>query len=141
MPAKLGDSIGRLMTNVNSCTASFTQIAGVEALHGDQSGAEAMVREFQTRRDMLVQQLNDIDGVHCALPGGAFYAFPNIAALDVDCGVFAQKLLDEFGVAALAGTAFGQHGDGFLRLSYANSQENLKEGVSRLADCVASFRS
>jgi aspartate/methionine/tyrosine aminotransferase len=141
MPRDLAESIARLMTNVNSCTASFTQIAGIEALHGDQSGAKAMVEEFKLRRDMLVQQLNEIDGVRCALPGGAFYAFPNIAALGVDSGVFAKTLLDEFGVAALAGTAFGKYGDGFLRLSYANSQENLREGVSRLAQCVASLRS
>jgi len=141
MPAELAQSVARLMTNVNSCTASFTQMAGIEALHGDQSAAQAMVKEFKLRRDLLVGLLNEIDGVRCALPGGAFYAFPNVADVGVPCEKFARALLDEFGVAALAGTSFGAHGDGYIRLSYANSQENLREGVKRLAACVASVQS
>lgn len=136
MPESLTPAISRLMTNVNSCTASFTQIAGVEALLGDQSGADAMVREFRARRDLVVGLLNDIEGVRCANPGGAFYVFPNISALGVPCEEFARTLLDEYGVASLAGTAFGEYGDGYLRFSYANSQENLREGVSRLRSYV-----
>ncbi len=136
MPEALSPVIGRLMTNVNSCTAAFTQVAGAEALLGDQSGAEAMVKEFRVRRDMLVQALNDIEGVSCKLPGGAFYVFPNISELGVDSDEFQKRLLEEYGVSALAGTAFGAHGAGYLRFSYANSQENLREGVARMARFV-----
>ena len=109
-----------------------SRVAGVEALHGDQSEAEAMVKEFEARRDLVVGLLNEIPGVSCLTPGGAFYVFPNISDLGVDCRTFATTLLDEYGVAALAGTAFGAHGDGYVRLSYANSQENLREGVARM---------
>lgn len=137
MPAELAPVIGRLMTNVNSCTASFTQLAGIEALLGDQSAAHAMVREFQVRRDLLVDALNDIDGVSCKRPGGAFYVFPNISALGMDAASFQKRLLEEYGVASLAGTSFGKHGAGHLRFSYANSQKNLLEAVERLRRCVA----
>jgi aspartate/methionine/tyrosine aminotransferase len=136
MPTELAPAIARLMTNVNSCTASFTQVAGAEALLGDQSGAEAMVSEFRVRRDMLVAALNDIPGVSCKLPGGAFYVFPNISELGIESIDFQRRLLEEHGVAALAGTAFGKHGAGYLRFSYANSQENLREGVARMARFV-----
>lgn len=136
MPESLAPVIGRLMTNVNSCTASFTQIAGIEALLGDQSGAEKMVREFQVRRDLLVDGLNDIPGITCKRPGGAFYVFPNIRELGVSAKPFQEKLLEEYGVASLAGTAFGVHGDGYLRFSYANSQDNLREALKRLRKCV-----
>jgi aspartate/methionine/tyrosine aminotransferase len=136
MPTELAPVIAQLMTNVNSCTASFTQVAGAEALMGDQSGAEAMVSEFRTRRDMLVDALNEIPGVSCKLPGGAFYVFPNISELGMESIDFQKRLLEEYGVAALAGTAFGAHGAGFLRFSYANSQENLREGVARMARFV-----
>jgi aspartate/methionine/tyrosine aminotransferase len=132
MPQELAPSIARLMTNVNSCTASFTQLAGAEALLGDQSGAQAMVREFRARRDLIVELLNAIPGVRCRKPGGAFYVFPNVSELGVPIDEFARTLLDEYGVASLAGTSFGRFGDGFLRFSYANSQDNLREGVSRL---------
>lgn len=136
MPSELAPVIAQLMTNVNSCTASFTQVAGAEALLGDQSGAEAMVTEFRARRDMLVDALNEIPGVSCKLPGGAFYVFPNISELGLESIDFQKRLLEEYGVAALAGTAFGVHGAGFLRFSYANSQENLREGVARMARFV-----
>jgi len=136
MPEALSPVIGRLMTNVNSCTAAFTQVAGAEALLGDQSGAEAMVKEFRARRDMLVQALNEIEGVSCKLPGGAFYVFPNISGVGMESDEFQKRLLEDYGVAALAGTAFGAHGAGYLRFSYANSQENLREGVARMARFV-----
>ena len=131
MPAELATSIARLQTNSTSCTASFTQEAGVEALLGDQSGAQAMVKEFRARRDLVVGLLNEIPGVSCLNPGGAFYVFPNVKELGVPCEDLARTLLDEYGVAALAGTSFGSYGDGYLRFSYANSQENLKEGIAR----------
>jgi aspartate/methionine/tyrosine aminotransferase len=139
MPESLAPVIARLETNVNSCTASFTQIAGVEALHGDQSGSQAMVKEFRARRELIVDALNDIPGISCKMPGGAFYAFPSVKELGVPCGDFARTLLDEYGVATLAGTSFGAHGDGYLRFSYANSRENLEEGVARLRRYVQSL--
>jgi aspartate/methionine/tyrosine aminotransferase len=132
MPQDLAPSIARLMTNVNSCTASFTQLAGIEALLGDQSGAEAMVKEFQVRRDLLVDALNEIPGLRCKKPGGAFYVFPNVEETGVKSEDFARTLLDEYGVASLAGTSFGRFGDGYLRFSYANSQDNLREAVTRI---------
>ncbi len=132
MPQSLAPSIARLQTNSTSCTSTFTQLAGVEALLGDQSGAQAMVKEFKERRDLVVGLLNEVPGVSCLTPGGAFYVFPNIKKLGVPCREFASTLLDEYGVAALAGTSFGSFGDGYLRFSYANSRENLAEGVSRL---------
>ena len=132
MPHSLAPSIARLQTNSTSCTSTFTQLAGVEALLGDQSGAQAMVKEFKERRDLVVGLLNEVPGVSCLTPGGAFYVFPNIKKLGVPCREFASTLLDEYGVAALAGTSFGSFGDGYLRFSYANSRENLAEGVSRL---------
>ncbi len=134
MPESLAPSIARLQTNSTSCTASFTQEAGVEALMGDQSAAQAMVKEFKARRDLVVGLLNEVPGVSCLTPGGAFYVFPNIKQLGVPVEEFARTLLDEYGVAALAGTSFGSYGDGYLRFSYANSQENLKEGVARLKE-------
>jgi aspartate/methionine/tyrosine aminotransferase len=132
MPQDLAPAIARLMTNVNSCTASFTQLAGVEALLGDQSGAEAMVKEFQIRRDLLVDALNDIPGLRCKKPGGAFYVFPNVEETGAKAEDFARTLLDEYGVASLAGTSFGRFGAGYLRFSYANSQDNLREAVTRI---------
>ena len=132
MPQDLAPAIARLMTNVNSCTASFTQLAGVEALLGDQSGAEAMVKEFQIRRDLLVDALNDIPGLRCKKPGGAFYVFPNVEETGAKAEDFARTLLGEYGVASLAGTSFGRFGAGYLRFSYANSQDNLREAVTRI---------
>jgi len=134
MPESLAPSIARLQTNSTSCTATFIQEAGIEALLGDQSGAEAMVQEFRARRDLVVARLNEVPGVSCFTPGGAFYVFPNIRELGVPCDEFARTLLDEYGVAALAGTSFGAYGDGYLRFSYANSRENLEEGVARLKE-------
>jgi aspartate/methionine/tyrosine aminotransferase len=136
MPEALAPVIAKLMTNVNSCTAAFTQVAGAEALLGDQSGAEAMVAEFRIRRDLVVDALNEIPGISCKLPGGAFYVFPNIGAVGLKSIDFQRRLLEEHGVAALAGTAFGAHGEGYLRFSYANSQDNLREGVARMARFV-----
>ncbi len=140
MPESLAPAIARLQTNCNSCTASFTQLAGVEALCGDQSGARGMVEEFRARRDLVVEGLNRIPGLTCTTPGGAFYVFPSIKALGMPADQFARLLLDEFGVAGLAGTSFGRFGEGYLRLSYANSRENLKEGLTRLGACVDSVR-
>ncbi len=140
MPELLAQAVAKLQTNVASCTASFTQMAGVEALTGPQDAAKAMVAEFQARRDLLVDGLNAIDGVSCQRPHGAFYVFPNIQRLGLNSKEAETRLLDEFGVAALAGTAFGAFGEGYLRFSYANSRENLRKALTRVADFVKAVR-
>ncbi len=139
MPAHLAAQVSRLMVNSNSCTASFVQAAGVEALRGPQDAPRAMVAEFRKRRDLIVRKLNEIPGIRCALPDGAFYAFPNVSALPIDAKAFADRLLERHGVAALAGTCFGAGGGGYLRFSYANSTENLEAAASRLALAVRSL--
>ena len=140
MPKKLAFHITRLMTNSNSCTASFSQVAGIEAITGPQDATKRMVAEFKARRDVIVDGLNKIEGITCLRPAGAFYVFPNVTALGMETPKLADHLLQEFGVAALAGNDFGKYGDGYLRFSYANSIENLKEGLTRIADCVRSLQ-
>jgi len=140
MPAALAEQVAKLQTNCTSCTAAFTQIAGAEALTGSQDEAQAMVAEFKIRRDLLVDGLNAIDGVTCLCPRGAFYVFPNITGLGLKSKDAEVKLLDEYGVAALAGTAFGAYGEGYLRFSYANSQENIKKALERFGKMAADLR-
>jgi aspartate/methionine/tyrosine aminotransferase len=132
MRADLATHITRLMTNSNSCTASFTQIAGIEALRGDQSSVDHMCEEFQRRRDVFVAGLNKIKGFSCRLPKGAFYVFPNITKTGWKSKKLADALLDEAGVAALSGTSFGAFGEGYLRFSVANSLENLNKALDRI---------
>jgi len=129
MRPDLAKHFSRLMMNVNSCTASFTQIAGIEALRGDQSSVEHMCREFKLRRDRFVERINHINGFSCRLPKGAFYTFPNIRATGWTSKKLADALLDQAGVACLAGTAFGAFGEGYLRFSTANSMENLDKAL------------
>lgn len=136
MEVSLAVQIARLMTNCNSCTASFTQVAGIEGLHGPQDEVERMVAEFRERREVIVEGLNSIPGISCRLPRGAFYAFPNITAIGWDCKKLADSLLEEAGVAVLPGTSFGKYGDGYLRLSYANSVGNIRKGLERIRDFV-----
>lgn len=133
MPAPLAAAVARLQTNVTSCTATFTQLAGAEALTGTQDAARAMVAEFRQRRDLLVQGLNAIAGVSCRLPRGAFYVFANIRKLGLTSKQAETRLLEEFGVAALAGTSFGSFGEGYLRFSYASSRDNIRKALERLA--------
>ncbi len=140
MPAELAAAVAKLQTNCTSCTASFTQLAGAEALTGPQDAAEAMVAEFKVRRNLLVDGLNAIDGVECRLPKGAFYVFPNVSSLGLSSKQVEERLLDEFGVAALAGTSFGAHGEGYLRFSYANSQDNIRRALDRFAAFVKAVR-
>ena len=137
MPEPLADAVARLMTNSNSCTATFTQLAGVAALEGPQAPVEAMTAEFLRRRNVVVEGLNAIPGISCTCPAGAFYAFPNISGLGPSAQAFADLLLEKYGVAALAGPGFGRYGEGYLRLSYANSLENLTEAIRRIAQAVA----
>ena len=132
MRPDLATHITRLMTNSNSCTASFTQIAGVEAIRGDQSSVDHMRAEFQRRRDAFVAGLNRIKGFSCRMPKGAFYVFPNITKTGWKSKKLADALLDEAGVACLSGTAFGDYGEGYLRFSVANSLENLNKALQRI---------
>src|ERR1700732_5348618 len=132
MRADLATHVARLMTNSNSCTATFTQIAGIEALRGPQESVEAMCAEFQKRRDVMVAGLNQIKGFSCRLPKGAFYVFPNIKGSGWPSKKLADALLDDAGVAALSGTAFGDFGEGYLRFSVANSIENIEKALDRV---------
>ncbi|MCI0403338.1 MAG: pyridoxal phosphate-dependent aminotransferase [Acidobacteria bacterium] len=132
MRPDLAQHFARLMTNANSCTASFTQIAGIEALRGDQASVDTMREEFRRRRDFFVAGLNRIKGFRCRVPKGAFYVFPNITGTGRTSKKLADTLLEEAGVACLAGTAFGAYGEGYLRLSVANSLENLEKALGQI---------
>jgi aspartate aminotransferase len=132
MPVALAEHVTRLMVNSVSCTASFVQLAGIAALQGDQAPVARMVAEFKRRRDLFVDGLNQLPGVRCARPRGAFYAFPNVKSTGRSSGEVAERLLNEAGVAALSGTAFGEHGEGYLRFSYATSEANLRLALERM---------
>jgi aspartate aminotransferase len=132
MRPDLATHISRLMTNSNSCTASFTQVAGIEAINGDQTSVDRMRNEFQRRRDVFVAGLNKIKGFSCRMPKGAFYAFPNITETGWKSKPLADALLEQAGVAALSGTSFGSFGEGYLRFSVANSLENLQQALERI---------
>jgi aspartate/methionine/tyrosine aminotransferase len=132
MRADLATHISRLQTNSNSCTASFTQMAGVEALTGDQSSVDKMNAEFLRRRERMVAGLNKIKGFSCRVPHGAFYVFPNITKTGWTSKKLADAILEEAGVACLSGTAFGKYGEGYLRFSIANSIENIEKALERI---------
>ena len=133
MPKWLADAVNLLMVNSNSCTASFTQRAGMAALQGPQDCVTEMVAEFRRRRDVIVEGLNAIPGFRCTVPAGAFYAFPNISGTGLSSKELSDLLLHDAGVACLSGTAFGRFGEGYLRFSYATSLENIKEALARIA--------
>jgi aspartate aminotransferase len=132
MPTPLAEQITKLQVNSNSCTNAATQHAGLEALAGPQDGVDAMLAEFRARRDLIVAGLNELPGVDCITPKGAFYAFPRITVTGYAADVLADLLLEEAGVACLAGTAFGQYGEGHLRFSYANSRENIARALEHM---------
>lgn len=134
MNRELARYFGRLMTNVNSCSAAFTQVAAIEAVKGDQSSVNHMREQFKLRRDRFIAGLNKIPGFSCRMPHGAFYAFPNIKQTGWTSKKLADALLEQAGVACLAGTAFGQYGEGYLRFSVANSMENLEKALERIGD-------
>jgi len=136
MPEDLAQKVEKLMINSNSCTATFSQYAALEALKGPHEEVDAMVEKFRKRRDFIVAGLNDIPGVSCITPKGAFYVFPNIKDLKIDSQKLEHHLLYEAGVAVLSGTAFGKFGDGYLRFSYANSIENIEKGLDRMRKVV-----
>ncbi|MCP4539752.1 MAG: pyridoxal phosphate-dependent aminotransferase [Chloroflexi bacterium] len=133
MPESLAERVGLLLTHSIGCTATFTQYAGVEALTGSQEQAETVVAEYQRRRDVLVAGLNAIPGVQCRVPQGAFYAFPNVSAFNRTSDQLADYLLEQAGVAVLPGTAFGDGGEGYLRLCFANSMENIQRALERIS--------
>jgi aspartate/methionine/tyrosine aminotransferase len=137
MNEPLAKHMATLMNNSTSCTASFVQRAGIAALAGPQDEVKAMVAEFRKRRDVVIKGLNAIPGVTCPMPAGAFYAFPRIEGTGLTSAQLADRLLDESGVVTLPGTGFGEEGEGFIRLSYANSIPNLEEGLRRIADFMA----
>ena len=122
----------QLMGNSNSCTATFTQMAGIAALEGTQDDVDMMVAKFKERRDAIVTGLNGIPGFRCSLPNGAFYAFPNVKATGVPSKQLSEMILQEAGVACLDGRGFGEYGEGYLRFSYANSLENIQEALRRI---------
>ena len=137
MPLELVEPISRLVTNSVSCTASFTQMAILEAMNGPQDDANAMVAEFKKRRDIIVNGLNQIPGIRCAMPNGAFYVLPNIEGTGMSSRDFADRLLQEAGVASLAGESFGEYGKGYVRFSFANSTENIEKALERIGKFVA----
>jgi aspartate/methionine/tyrosine aminotransferase len=136
MRADLAAHFSRLMVNSNSCTASFTQMAGVEALRGDQTSVDRMRDEFHARAKVFVEGLNQIRGFSCRMPKGAFYAFPNITGTGLRSKELSDALLDEAGIACLSGASFGEFGEGYLRFSVANSMENLGNALERIAGWV-----
>jgi aspartate/methionine/tyrosine aminotransferase len=135
MPEPLAEEVIKLQVNSNSCTNAATQYAGLEALAGPQESVERMLSEFRARRDLIVSGLNALPGVECLTPQGAFYAFPRVAGRDA--GALADLLLEEAGVACLAGTAFGRYGEGHLRFSYANSRENISRALERMEEVLS----
>jgi aspartate/methionine/tyrosine aminotransferase len=139
MPAALAERVALLLTHSVGCTADFTQMAGIEALVAPQTLVDEMAATFQRRRDCMVTGLNAIPGVSCRLPQGAFYAFPNVSAFGIPSKQLALRILDETGVALLAGSDFGRHGEGYLRLCYANSTENIERALERLAKFFANL--
>jgi aspartate aminotransferase len=132
MPEWLVDAVSKLMVNSNSCTASFIQRAGIEALEGPQDAVRSMVEEFRRRRDAFCAALNEIPGFRCALPGGAFYAFVKVKGTRMRSKALADYLLEEAGVSCLDGAAFGAYGEGYIRFSYANSLDKLMEAAQRI---------
>ena len=136
-PAPLVEPVTRLAINSVSCTSAFSQYAAIAALEGPQDAVMEMVAEFRRRRDVIVAGLNEIPGVSCVEPQGAFYAFPNITGTGLSAATLQARLLNEAGVAALSGTAFGSWGEGFLRLSYANSVENISAALAAIRSAVS----
>jgi len=136
MRKDLAQRVTQLMINSNSCTCAFVQMAGVEALKGPQDGIGEMVAEFKKRREIIVSGLNKIEGIRCKKPRGAFYVFPNTKGTGMDSRKFGDYLLNDAGVAVLPGTAFGKYGEGYLRLSFANSIENIKKALDRISEAL-----
>jgi len=140
MPETLAERVALLYTHSVGCTAAFTQVAGIEAITGPQDMVDEVVAEYQYRRDVIIQRLNEIPGVSCRTPQGAFYAFPNVSSFGIPSGELSLRILNETGVSLLSGTDFGPQGEGYLRLCYANSLENIEKAMERLKDFFAGLR-
>jgi aspartate/methionine/tyrosine aminotransferase len=142
MPTPLAERMATLLINTSSCAASFTQLAAIEALQSPESrvAVERMVAEFRHRRDTIVAGLNAIPGISCHLPAAAFYAFPNVTGTGIPSRELARRLLDEAGVAGLAGEAFGDVGEGYMRFAYTVSEADISEALTRIADFVGSAK-
>jgi aspartate aminotransferase len=136
-PKALIEPVVRLAVNAHSCVNAPTQFAGIAALEGPQDAVEAMVAAFDERRKVIVDLLNGLPGVTCVTPGGAFYAFPNITGTGYSARELQDKMLEQAGVATVAGTSFGIHGEGYVRFSYANSKENIEEAIDRVGKLLA----
>ena len=132
-PKDLAEHATRLAINIHSCVNAATQWAGIEALQGPQDAVDRMVRAFDERRKVILERLNALPGFRCVRPGGAFYAFPNIAGTGYSARKLQDDLLNEVGVALVAGTSFGDQGEGYIRFSYANSIANIEEAIDRIA--------
>jgi len=132
MPKDLAERVDLLLTHSIGSTAHFTQFAGLEAITGPQDMVEEMVSEYQLRRNAIVEGLNDLPGFECQKPEGAFYAFPNITNTGMSSTELANLILEKAGVALLPGNSFGEFGEGYLRISYANSIENIQKGLQRI---------
>jgi len=136
MRKDLAQKITQLMINSNSCTCAFTQMAGVEALRGPQGESKKMVEEFRRRREVIVSGLNKINGITCKKPRGAFYVFPSVKSLGLESKKLSDFFLQKAGVAVLSGTAFGAYGEGYMRLSFANSVENIQKAIKRISEAL-----
>jgi aspartate/methionine/tyrosine aminotransferase len=134
VPEALVDPLTRFFINCTSCVPPFIQLAGIAALTGPRTDVDAMVSQFHRRRDLIVAGLNDLPGVSCRVPKGAFYAFPNVSGVPLGADDLASRLLEEVGVALLAGSAFGRVGAQNLRVSYANSEANLERALARMRE-------
>jgi aspartate aminotransferase len=139
-PAEIADKLTQLITNSVSCVPPFIQLAGVKAILDDQTESRTMMEDFKRRRDFFVSGLNEIPGISCKMPDGAFYAFPNVSGVDMSAEVLADHLLDTAGVATLPGSAFGAHASNHLRMCFANSMEDLEKGLDRIAGALAKLR-
>ena len=139
-PEFMIDDITKLMTNSVSCTSVFSQMAAIAALEGPKDFTLNMMEKFKIRRDIVVDGLNSIDGINCKTPLGAFYAFPNISGTGLSSSDFADIALDNYGVALLSGTAFGNYGDNYIRISFANSDDNLREAIDRLNRMITELK-
>jgi aspartate/methionine/tyrosine aminotransferase len=136
-PAGLVDAAIRMAVNSYSCVNAAAQHAGIAALAGPQAPVDEMVASFEVRRRLAVEHLNAIPGLSCVMPGGAFYAFPNITGTGLSAKELERALLERAGVATIAGSSFGSHGEGYLRVSYANSRANIEAAMARIRDCIA----
>jgi aspartate/methionine/tyrosine aminotransferase len=136
-PTALVDGATRLAVNCHSCVNAATQYAGIAALDGPQDAVDDMVCAFEERRQLIVDGLNAIPGFRCRTPGGAFYAFPNVEGTGFDARSLQRRLLEEAGVATVAGTSFGHLGEGFIRFSYANSVDNIEKALKRITSLLA----